>query len=84
MVFGAPRDLDARALVGARRRPRRAARGKAIGLLPVLVMVMLIVHSLAESRLLIEIGFALLVVFAIRTRSNRGQNQHLPGRATPA
>ncbi len=60
------------------------ARGKAIGLLPILVMVMLIVHSLAESRLLIEIGFALLVVFAIRTRSNRGQNLHLPGRATPA
>jgi exopolysaccharide production protein ExoQ len=60
------------------------ARGKAIGLLPILVMVMLIVHSFAESRLLIEIGFALLVVFAIRTRSNRGQNQHLPGRATPA
>jgi hypothetical protein len=24
------------------------------------------------------------VVFAIRTRSNRGQNLHLPGRATPA
>ena len=47
-------------------------------------MVMLIVHSLAESRLLIEIGFCLLVVFAIRTRSNRGQNQHLPGMATPA
>jgi exopolysaccharide production protein ExoQ len=59
-------------------------RGKAIGLLPILVMVMLIVHSLAESRLLIEIGFALLVVFAIRTRSNRGQNLHVPGRATPA
>jgi O-antigen ligase len=60
------------------------ARGKAIGLLPILVMVMLLVHSLAESRLLIEIGFALLVVFAVRTRSNRGQNLHLPGRATPA
>ena len=60
------------------------ARGKAIGLLPILVMVMLIVHSLAESRLLIEIGFALLVVFAVRTRRNRGQDQHLPGRATPA
>jgi len=59
-------------------------RGKAIGLLPVLVTVLLIVHSLAESRLLIEIGFALLVVFAVRTRSNRGQNQHLPGMATPA
>lgn len=59
-------------------------RGKAIALLPLLVTVMLIVHSLAESRLLIEIGFALLVVFAIRTRSRRGQDQHLPGRATPA
>jgi exopolysaccharide production protein ExoQ len=59
-------------------------RGKAIGLLPVLVTVLLIVHSLAESRLLIELGFALLVVFAIRTRSNRGQNQHVPGMATPA
>ncbi|HEV7742263.1 MAG TPA: O-antigen ligase family protein [Pseudolysinimonas sp.] len=60
------------------------ARGKAVALLPVLVMVMLIVHSMAESRLLIEIGFALLVVLSIRTRANRGQNQHLPGRATPA
>jgi O-antigen ligase len=59
-------------------------RGKAIGLLPVLVMVLLIVHSLAESRLLIELGFALLVVFAIRTRYPRGQDQHLPGMATPA
>jgi O-antigen ligase len=59
-------------------------RGKAIALLPLLVTVMLIVHSLAESRLLIEIGFALLVVFAIRTRARLGQDQHLPGRATPA
>ncbi|MCU1417988.1 MAG: O-antigen ligase family protein [Schumannella sp.] len=59
-------------------------RGKAIGLLPVLVTVLLIVHSLAESRLLIEIGFALLVVFAVRTRSNRGQNLHVPGMATRA
>lgn len=60
------------------------ARGKAIGLFPLLGTVLLIVHSLAESRLLIEIGFALLVVFAIRTRSRLGQNQHLPGMATPA
>lgn len=43
-------------------------RGKAIGFLPILMMVALLVHSLAESRLLIEISFALLVVFAIRTR----------------
>lgn len=60
------------------------ARGKAIGLFPLLGTVMLVVHSLAESRLLIEIGFALLVVFAVRTRSRLGQDQHLPGRATPA
>jgi O-antigen ligase len=53
--------------------------GKPIGLLPLLVMVMLIVHSLAESRLIIEIGFALLVVFAIGTSARLGQNQHLPG-----
>jgi O-antigen ligase len=59
-------------------------RGKAIGLFPLLGTVLLIVHSLAESRLLIEIGFALLVVFAIRTRARLGQNQHLPGMATPA
>jgi len=57
--------------------------GKVVGLLPVLVMVMLIVHSLAESRLLVEIGLALLVVVAIRSRARLGQDQHLPGRATP-
>jgi O-antigen ligase len=59
-------------------------RGKAVALLPLLVTVMLIVHSLAESRLLIEIGFALLVVFAIRTSSRLGQDFHVAGRATPA
>lgn len=59
-------------------------RRKTIGLFPLLGTVLLIVHSLAESRLLIEIGFALLVVFAIRTRARLGQDQHLPGRATPA
>jgi O-antigen ligase len=32
---------------------------------PVLIMVALLVHSIAESRLLIEIGFALLVVCSI-------------------
>jgi O-antigen ligase len=59
-------------------------RGKAIGLFPVLVTVLLIVHSLAESRLLIEIGLTLLLVVAIWTRSRLGQDQHLPGMATPA
>jgi exopolysaccharide production protein ExoQ len=44
--------------------PNRAA----LGFLPVLIVVALLVHSIAESRLLIEICFVLLVVFAIRTR----------------
>jgi len=34
---------------------------------PLLIVVALIVHSVAESRLLIEIGFALLVVASIRS-----------------
>jgi exopolysaccharide production protein ExoQ len=42
-------------------------RGRLVELFPLLVMVALIVHSLAESRLLIEICFALLVITAIRT-----------------
>ncbi|MBX3193968.1 MAG: O-antigen ligase family protein [Microbacteriaceae bacterium] len=59
-------------------------RGKAIGLFPILCTVLLLVHSLAESRLLTEIWMALLVIFAIRTWSRLGQDQHVPGRATPA
>ena len=38
-----------------------------VAVFPLLVMVALIVHSVAESRLLIEIGFALLVIAAIRS-----------------
>ena len=44
--------------------PNRAA----LGFLPVMIVVALLVHSIAESRLLIEICYVLLVVFAIRTR----------------
>ena len=44
--------------------PRRA---RLVELFPFLVMVALIVHSIAESRLLVEIGFSLLVIAAIRT-----------------
>jgi exopolysaccharide production protein ExoQ len=36
-----------------------------VRLFPLVILVALLVHSLAESRLLIEIGFALLVVVAI-------------------
>ncbi len=44
--------------------PRRA---RLVELFPFLVMVALIVHSIAESRLLVEICFSLLVIAAIRT-----------------
>lgn len=40
-------------------------------LVPVALLTALLVQSLAESRLLIEIGWALFVVIAIRTASNR-------------
>ncbi|MEO6116339.1 MAG: O-antigen ligase family protein [Pseudolysinimonas sp.] len=44
--------------------PRRA---RLVELFPLLVMVALIVHSIAESRLLVEISLALLVIAAIRS-----------------
>lgn len=46
-----------------------AGRGRVplVSIFPLLIMVALIVHSIAESRLLIEIGFALLVVASIRS-----------------
>jgi hypothetical protein len=42
-------------------------RSRLIGIFPFLVMVALIVHSIAESRLLVEICFSLLVIASIRT-----------------
>jgi len=42
-------------------------RSRLVELFPFLVMVALIVHSVAESRLLVEILFALLVISAIRS-----------------
>ncbi|HEU0206474.1 MAG TPA: O-antigen ligase family protein [Pseudolysinimonas sp.] len=44
--------------------PRRT---RLVELFPVLIMVALIVHSIAESRLLVEICLALLVIASIRT-----------------
>ncbi len=46
-----------------------AGRGRVplVSIFPLLIVVALIVHSVAESRLLIEIGFALLVVASIRS-----------------
>lgn len=43
------------------------ARVPLVSLFPLLIVVALIVHSIAESRLLIEICFALLVVASIRS-----------------
>ena len=46
-------------------------------LVPVALLTALLVQSLAESRLLIEIGWALFVIIAIRTASNRWER--VPG-----
>ena len=43
----------------------------AITLLPLLFMAAMIAQSLAESRMLIEAGFALLVMFSIKTKLER-------------
>jgi hypothetical protein len=44
-----------------------AGRNRLLEVFPLLVMVALIVHSIAESRLLVEICFSLLVIASIRT-----------------
>jgi exopolysaccharide production protein ExoQ len=44
-------------------------------LLPFALLVALLVHSLAESRLLIEIGWALLVIVSIRTATHRWERR---------
>jgi exopolysaccharide production protein ExoQ len=46
----------------------RPARWDAVSLLPLLVTVALLVQSLAESRLLVEYGLALLVICAVTTK----------------
>lgn len=53
-------------------RPQKAPgaplRHSAITLLPLLVLVALVVQSFAESRLITEYGFALLIVVAVKTK----------------
>ncbi len=53
-------------------RPRSAhgqtARYAAATLFPVVVLTLLLIQSVAESRLLVESGFALLVIFAIKSK----------------
>lgn len=46
-----------------------------VALLPFALLVLLLVHSLAESRLLIEIGWALLVIVSVRTATNRWERR---------
>jgi exopolysaccharide production protein ExoQ len=48
--------------------PGRTEPFTATTLLPLLVITALLVQSLAESRILVELGWALLVVLAIRTK----------------
>lgn len=53
--------------------------GRVVGsLLPLALLVALLVQSLAESRLLVELGFALLVVLAIRSATPPGDDASLP------
>ena len=46
-----------------------------VALLPFALLTALLVQSLAESRLLIEIGWALLVIVSIRTATNRWERR---------
>lgn len=48
--------------------PGRPLKHHAITLLPLLVLVALVVQSFAESRLITEYGFALLIIVAIKTK----------------
>ncbi|MGA0568899.1 O-antigen ligase family protein [Rathayibacter sp. KR2-224] len=50
---------------------RADVRYSAITLLPLLMLAALIAQSFAESRMLIEAGFALLVAFSIKTKLER-------------
>lgn len=48
--------------------PDSMLRHRAVTLLPLLLLVALVVQSLAESRLITEYGFALLVIIAVKTK----------------
>jgi Lipid A core - O-antigen ligase and related enzymes len=64
-----------RAWFAAVDRPRAGLRAEApftaLSLLPLLVMAALVAQSLAESRMLVEGGWALLVLFSIKTKVDR-------------
>jgi len=49
--------------------PGIPGRFTALATLPVLILAVLVLQSLAESRLLVECGFALLVIIAVKTKT---------------
>ncbi|WP_168916291.1 O-antigen ligase family protein [Microcella flavibacter] len=58
-----------------------AAATPALRLLPALLIVALLVQSLAESRILVEAGWLLLVYLAVASRSHSGWFEASPGPA---
>ncbi len=50
-----------------------AGRYSALGLLPLLLLVLIVVQSLAESRILVEYALTLLVVIAVKTKRTERQ-----------
>lgn len=69
-------------------RPRTRVEGPdrftALTLMPLLIMAALIAQSAAESRILIEGGWALLAVLSIKTKISRGSADTGSGDAPPA
>jgi exopolysaccharide production protein ExoQ len=59
--------------------PKDRGSYTAITLLPVLLLVLLLVQSVAESRLLVEYGLTLLVVIAIKTKDAERQRSSPAG-----
>ena len=59
-------------------------RYTALTLLPLLVLVLLVVQSLAESRILVEYALTLLVIIAVKTRAEANWSGHARGRAQPS
>lgn len=52
--------------------PHSAGRHRIVSLLPLAILVVLLVQSITESRLLVEYGWALLVIIAVKTRADEG------------
>ena len=59
--------------------PGEPGRYNVPSLLPLLLLVALLVQSLAESRLIVEYGLALLVICAVSTKLSRHTTAQLPG-----